>query len=199
MMSWVLIPSSDFNISLEIFNVDICDWSRYTVRWSYSLFIWNSHWIFYLDHVERKVPKYEYYKIRERKVKTLIGNWRDHWRTSTWKLYRDISTGTAVFINWKSLDKDCRNCRNISIQFSCACPWVISSISGKSFHFPFPYFECLICLFIYILYIPRYFFLITWICQTYHFLNDLPHIKLLNYNFLTTDFTNLLGEISYVS
>jgi len=24
--------------------------------------------------------------------------------------------------------------------FSCACPTVISSISGKSFHFPFPYF-----------------------------------------------------------
>jgi hypothetical protein len=28
-------------------------------------------------------------------------------------------------------------CRNISIQFVCACPSVISSISGKSFHFPF--------------------------------------------------------------
>jgi hypothetical protein len=26
------------------------------------------------------------------------------------------------------------------IQFPCACPTVISSISGKSFHFPFPYF-----------------------------------------------------------
>jgi len=24
-----------------------------------------------MDHVERKVPKYEYHKIRERKVKTL--------------------------------------------------------------------------------------------------------------------------------
>jgi hypothetical protein len=26
------------------------------------------------DHMERKVPKYEYNKIRERKVKTLTGN-----------------------------------------------------------------------------------------------------------------------------
>ena len=29
---------------------------------------------FLTDHVERKVPKYEYHKIRERKVKTLTGN-----------------------------------------------------------------------------------------------------------------------------
>ena len=46
--------------------------------------------------MERKVPKYEYHKIREKKVKT--------------------------------------------IQFPCVCPTVISSISGKSFHFPFSYF-----------------------------------------------------------
>ena len=38
------------------------------------------------------------------------------------------------------IDKDGHACQNISIQFSCACPSVISSISGKSFHFPFPYF-----------------------------------------------------------
>ena len=43
---------------------------------------------------------------------------------NTWKLYQNILMGTAVFLN----------------QFSCACPTVISSISGKSFHFPFPYF-----------------------------------------------------------
>jgi hypothetical protein len=30
-------------------------------------------WI-YIDHVERKVPKYEYHKLRERKVKTLTRN-----------------------------------------------------------------------------------------------------------------------------
>jgi hypothetical protein len=30
------------------------------------------------DHMERKVPKYEYHKIRERKVKTLTRNRRDH-------------------------------------------------------------------------------------------------------------------------
>ena len=28
----------------------------------------------YLDHVERKVPKYENHKLRERKVKTLTRN-----------------------------------------------------------------------------------------------------------------------------
>ena len=40
--------------------------------------------------MERKVPKYEYHKIRERKVKTLTRNWRDHCRTGTQKLYRNI-------------------------------------------------------------------------------------------------------------
>ena len=38
------------------------------------------------------------------------------------------------------IEKDGRARRNISIQIPCACPTVISSISVKSFHFPFPYF-----------------------------------------------------------
>ena len=67
-----------------------------------SLLIFNLSYNFInIDHVERKVPKYEYHQIRERKVKTLTRNWRDHWRIGTRKLYRDISTGTAVFINQK--------------------------------------------------------------------------------------------------
>ena len=37
-------------------------------------------------------------------MKTLTRNWRDHWRIGTQKLYRDISTGTAVFINWKRVN-----------------------------------------------------------------------------------------------
>ena len=47
-----------------------------------------------------------------------------------------------MFTNIGSLliDKDSRAFRIILIQFSCACPTVISSICGKSFHFPFPYF-----------------------------------------------------------
>ena len=43
--------------------------------------------------------------------------------TNTRKLNRDISTGTAVFLN---------------LSIVCACPFAISSIPGKSFHFPFP-------------------------------------------------------------
>ena len=34
-----------------------------------------------------------------------------------------------------------RACRNTSIQFPCACPSVISSISGKSFCYPLPLFS----------------------------------------------------------
>ena len=129
--------------------------------------------------MERKVPKYENHKIRERKVKTLTRNWRDHWRIDTQKLYWDISTGKAVFINQKrvnvcehmtkmaSLASDaifvvCSQTFTLFLLikaampleisrysfcvFSCACPSVISSISGKSFHFPFPYFAILIFL-----------------------------------------------------
>ena len=39
----------------------------------------------YINHVERKVPKYENHKLRERKVKTLTRNWRDHQKTGTHK------------------------------------------------------------------------------------------------------------------
>ena len=59
--------------------------------------------------------------------------------TSTRKLYRDISTGTAVFLNQKrAIEKDGRASRNISIQLVCACPFVISSIPGKEFSLSFP-------------------------------------------------------------
>ena len=41
------------------------------------------------------------HKIRERKVKTLTRNWRDHCRTGTRKHTETVLTGTAVFINQK--------------------------------------------------------------------------------------------------
>ena len=44
-----------------------------------------------MDHVERKVPNYEYHKIRERKVKTLTRNWKDHCRTGTRKQTEIVS------------------------------------------------------------------------------------------------------------
>ena len=37
-------------------------------------------------------------------MKTLTRNWRDHCRTGTRKLYRDISTGTAIFISQKRVN-----------------------------------------------------------------------------------------------
>ena len=45
----------------------------------------------YIDHVERKVPKYENHKLRERKVKTLTRNWSDHCRTGTQKHMETVS------------------------------------------------------------------------------------------------------------
>ena len=76
--------------------------------------------------------------------------------TNTRKLYRDISTGTAVFLNRKT-DAIFVVCSQtftlfqmrktaVPVEISrysfrvlvCACPFVISSIPGKSFHFPFP-------------------------------------------------------------
>ena len=44
-----------------------------------------------LDHVERKVPKYKNHKLRERKVKTLTRNSRDHQRTGTHKHTKTVS------------------------------------------------------------------------------------------------------------
>ena len=43
------------------------------------------------DHEERKVPKYENHKLKERKVKTLTRNWRDHRRTGTHKHTETVS------------------------------------------------------------------------------------------------------------
>ena len=49
--------------------------------------------------------------------------------SQTFTLFRLIKTAVPVEISRYSFRV-----------FSCACPTVISSISGKSFHFPFPYF-----------------------------------------------------------
>ena len=98
----------------------------------------------------------------ERKVKTLTENWRDQCRTGTRKhteTHPNILTVTAVFLNQKRvnvcelhlcrvftyirsllIEKDGHVCWNTLIKFPCACPTVISSIIGKSFHFPFHYF-----------------------------------------------------------
>ena len=58
---------------------------------------------------------------------------------NTQKLNQNISTDTAVFL----IEKDSSVRQNISIKFPCAYPMAISSTFGKSFHFPFPYFECI--------------------------------------------------------
>ena len=52
------------------------------------------------------------------------------------------------YIHFLLIEKDSRVCRFCFHVFSCACPTLISSIFGKSFHFPFPYF---------VLFIFRYF------------------------------------------
>ena len=59
-------------------------------HWSLSLSIYIYIYI-YIDHVERKVLKYENHKLRERKVKTLTRNWRDHRRTGIHKQTETIS------------------------------------------------------------------------------------------------------------
>ena len=68
---------------------------------------------------------------------------------NTRKLNRDISTGTAVFVVCSQTFTLFR-LRKTSVPveiprysfrvFVCACPLLISSIPGKSFYFPFPYF-----------------------------------------------------------
>ena len=60
-------------------------------------------------------------------VQTLTKNWRDPHRTGTWKLNQNILTDTAVFLNQKRVNV-------------CEHMTKISSIFGKSFHFPFLYF-----------------------------------------------------------
>ena len=120
---------------------------------------------------------YVYSKIRERKVKTLTRNWRDHWRTNLlpntdqitrrhlelayqFVLSSRLSPGinlsqppSGTFIN--SLVTPSLSCVHkhslfwlIKTAVLVKISWysfrvfssVISSISGKSFHFPFPYF-----------------------------------------------------------
>ena len=49
--------------------------------------------------MERKVPKYENHKLRKRNLKGQA-------HTNTRKLNRDISTGTAVFLNRKRVKKN---------------------------------------------------------------------------------------------
>ena len=45
-----------------------------------------------------------------------------------------------TYIHSLLIEKDGSVRWNISIKFPCACPTVITSIFGKRFHFPFPYF-----------------------------------------------------------
>ena len=57
--------------------------------------------------MERKVPKYENHKLRERKVKTyqeLKRSQKGQAHTNTWKLNQDISTGTDIFLNRKRVN-----------------------------------------------------------------------------------------------
>ena len=56
----------------------------------------NTH--IHIDHVERKVPKYKNHKLRERKVKTLTRNWRDHRRAGTHKHTETVSR----YFDWHS-------------------------------------------------------------------------------------------------
>ena len=70
--------------------------------------------------MERKVRKYDNTKLGKGKRKILPE-------------IEEITVGQAHENTQKLY-------RNILIQFPCACATVISSISGKSFHFPFPYF-----------------------------------------------------------
>ena len=63
--------------------------------------IWKSL-SFFRNEFPLFIPNFiSFNKLRERKVKTLTRNWRDHQRTGTHKLYRDISTGLAIFLNRK--------------------------------------------------------------------------------------------------
>ena len=60
-----------------------------------------------IDHVERKLPKHEQHKIRERQKENLpkieeISGVKAH--TNTWKLNQNISMVTDVFINQKRVN-----------------------------------------------------------------------------------------------
>ena len=115
-------------------------------------------------------------------MKTLTRNWRDHCRIAhenCIQIFRQAQQSLSI----KKIDKDGRACRNILIQFPCAHPTVISSISGKSFHFPFPYFVMFV-----LRYFPFHVIIIAFTCticlQYLHFFSDynlfsLCHISLL--------------------
>ena len=111
--------------------------------WFSSFFYWNSlysQYLYIIDHVERKVPKYENHKLRERKVKLLPGieeitkGTGAHKHTETELRYFDWHGHLPQSKESKCLwthDKD-GVCLCVPVSF------VISSIPGKSFHFPFP-------------------------------------------------------------
>ena len=78
-------------------------------------------------------------KESENSYQELKRSQKDRHTQNTWKLYRDISTGTAVFLNRKRKTAVPVEISRYSFcVFVCACPSVISSIPGKRFHFPFP-------------------------------------------------------------
>ena len=102
-----------WELTVEIYNVNMTEITMLAMKKSpithKSLYCFENRRIkekgrigYSINHVERKVPKYEYH-------------------FTLFRLPVEIS----------------RYCFRV---FSCANPSVISSISGKSFHFPFPYF-----------------------------------------------------------
>ena len=66
-------------------------WFYNTLNTFKKIILYTSEVFLLLDHIERKVPKYEYPKIRERKVKTLTRNWSDNCRTGTRKHTESVS------------------------------------------------------------------------------------------------------------
>ena len=72
-----------------------------------------------------------------------------------------------TYIQSLLIEKDGRARWNISIKFPCACPTVISSIFGKSFHFLFPYF---VYMYLFICDC-RFGSLLTYICDKYFLLH----------------------------
>ena len=92
-----------------------------------------------LDHVERKV------KTEEITVGQAHVNTRKQSKYFEGRGHLSQSEREWMYVNtWHLLnlliEKDSRDRQNISIKFPCACPMVISSVFGKSFHFPFLYF-----------------------------------------------------------
>ena len=113
------------------------------------------------DHMERKVPKYEKHKIRERKERTLTKHWRVHGgqahkhthgnkieifqRTRPSFSIRREWMYVSTRQGWHSFDWEGWPCPSKYFNFVSVCVFVclstvISSIFGKSSHFHFPYF-----------------------------------------------------------